>query len=313
MPGAAADAPRVLECAGGEEAAPLGPRGTTLEPVPTTDSSSSSPSTDVEPLASATVGSGPHRVAFLHGLMGRGRNFTGVANALADDFTLELVDLPDHGQSPWTDAVDYPGMADRVAEHLRAGLAADGPVHLLGHSMGGKVAMVLALRHPDLVERLVVVDISPRMSPSATDEFVHLLGTMLEMDLGAYSTRAEADAAMAEHVHDERVRGFLLQNLRREGGHFSWQPNVRMLFEHLEEVGRFPDPVVPEDPDRVFDHPVLWLGGEKSDYILDEDVPEMKALFPRVVRVMVRDASHWVHADQPEAFVSAVRTFLTAD
>ncbi|MBD4542804.1 alpha/beta fold hydrolase, partial [Xanthomonas citri pv. citri] len=88
------------------------------------------------------------------------------------------------------------------------GLAADGPVHLLGHSMGGKVAMVLALRHPDLVDRLIVEDISPRLSPQATDEFVHLLGTMLRMDLDAYDTRAEADAAMAEHVHDARVRGF---------------------------------------------------------------------------------------------------------
>nr|WP_255718824.1 alpha/beta fold hydrolase [Micrococcus sp. ACRRV] len=265
------------------------------------------------PLASTRIGEGSRRVAFLHGLMGRGRNFTGVATALADDFTVELIDLPDHGQSPWTDAVDYQDMADRVADHLRAGLAADGPVHLLGHSMGGKVAMVLALRHPELVERLVVVDISPRMSPSATGEFVHLLGTMLRMDLASYTSRAEADAAMAEHVHDARVRGFLLQNLRREDGHFAWQPNVRMLFEHLDEIGAFPDPVVPEDPDRVFDRPVLWLGGADSDYIRDGDAPEMKALFPRVVRVTVRGASHWVHADQPEAFVSAVRTFLTAD
>lgn len=263
-------------------------------------------------LASTRVGGGPRRVAFLHGLMGRGRNFTGIAKDLADDFTCELIDLPDHGQSPWTDRVDYQEIADRVAAHLRAGLAAEGPVHLVGHSMGGKVSMALALRHPDLVDRLVVVDIAPRMSESATDEFVHLLGTMRRMDLASYGSRAEADAAMAEHVHDARVRGFLLQNLRRESGRFSWQPNIDMLFEHLEEVGRFPDPVVPEDPERVFDRPVLWLGGADSDYIRDEDVPGMRALFPRVVRVTVRDASHWVHADQPEAFVTALRTFLTA-
>ena len=118
---------------------------------------------------------------------------------------------------------------------------------------------------------------------------------------------------MAEHVHDARVRGFLLQNLRRTAGHFAWQPNVAMLFEHLREIGSFPDPVVPEDPERVFDHPVLWLAGAESDYVQDEDVPRMKELFPRVVRVTVRDAGHWLHADQPEAFVSAVRTFLTAD
>ena len=265
------------------------------------------------PLASTRIGEGPRGVAFLHGLMGRGRNFTGPAKELGDDFTVELIDLPDHGASPWTDRVDYREIADRVAAHLRGGLAADGPVHLLGHSMGGKVAMVLALRHPELVDRLIVEDISPRLSPQATDEFVHLLGTMLRMDLDAYDSRAEADAAMAEHVHDARVRGFLLQNLRRAAGHFAWQPNVAMLFEHLREIGSFPDPVVPQDPARVFDHPVLWLAGAESDYVQDEDVPRMKELFPRVVRVTVRDAGHWLHADQPEAFVSAVRTFLTAD
>ena len=162
------------------------------------------------PLASTRIGEGSRRVAFLHGLRGRGRNVTGPAKELGDDFTVELIDLPDHGASPWTDRVDYREIADRVAAHLRAGLAADGPVHLLGHSMGGKVAMVLALRHPDLVDRLIVEDISPRVSPQATDEFVHLLGTMLRMDLDAYDSRAEADAAMAEHVHDARVRGALL-------------------------------------------------------------------------------------------------------
>ena len=283
-----------------------------LERVSTPDPSASAAPSDAA-LASDVIGDGPHRVAFLHGLMGRGRNFTGPAKTLADDFTVELLDLPDHGRSPWTDRVDYQEIADRVAEHLRAGLAADGPVHVLGHSMGGKVAMVLALRHPDLVDRLIVEDISPRLSPQATDELVHLLGTMLRMDLDSYESRAEADAAMAEHVHDARVRGFLLQNLRREGGRFAWQPNVAMLFEHLEAVGSFPDPAAPEDPDRVFDRPVLWLAGANSDYVRDEDVPRMKDLFPRVVRVTVRDAGHWLHADQPEAFVSAVRTFLTAD
>ncbi|MDY6054602.1 alpha/beta fold hydrolase [Micrococcus sp.] len=264
-------------------------------------------------LSSVTVGNGPRRVVFIHGLMGRGRNFTGVAKALGGEFSVHLVDLPDHGLSPWTDHVDYREIADRVAAHLRADFAADGPVHVLGHSMGGKVAMVLALRHPDLVDRLVVVDIAPRLSPNATGQFSHLLGTMLAMDLDSLQTRADADAAMAEQVPDERIRAFLLQNLRRDHGRFVWQANVEMLRENLAAVGAFPEPVVEEDPDRVFDHPVLWLGGADSDYIQDKDVPQMKAMFPRVVRVMVRGASHWVHADQPAAFVSAVEAFLTAE
>ncbi|MDO5634753.1 MAG: alpha/beta fold hydrolase [Micrococcus sp.] len=263
-------------------------------------------------LAATRVGDQPRRIAFLHGLMGRGRNFSGVAQALTDEFTVEMIDLPDHGQSEWTTGVDYQRLADEVAAHLRAGLADAGPVHLIGHSMGGKVAMALALRHPELIERLVVVDIAPRVSPSATGEFEHLLGTMLAMDLSALSTRAEADAVMARDVDDERVRGFLLQNLRREKGHFAWQPNVQMLRENLEEIGGFPDPVVEDDPQRTFERPVLWLGGANSSYIQDEDVPTMKALFPKVMRVTLRGAGHWVHADQPEAFVTALRTFLNA-
>ena len=265
-----------------------------------------------ESVTISTVGDGPVVVAFLHGLMGRGKNFTRFAKDLSAQCTSLLVDLPNHGTSGWTDEFSYEDMADTVAEALRA-KSGGRKIMLVGHSMGGKVAMVLALRHPDLVDRLIVEDISPRLSPQATDEFVHLLGTMLRMDLDSYESRAEADAVMAEHVHDARVRGFLLQNLRREGGRFAWQPNVAMLFEHLEAVGSFPDPAAPEDPDRVFDRPVLWLAGANSDYVRDEDVPRMKDLFPRVVRVTVRDAGHWLHADQPEAFVSAVRTFLTAD
>ncbi|WP_184242386.1 alpha/beta fold hydrolase [Micrococcus cohnii] len=264
-------------------------------------------------LASTRVGQGPARVAFIHGLMGRGRNFTGVAQALSEDFTIELIDMPDHGGSPWTDGVDYRRIADRVAEHLRSGLAADGPVHLLGHSMGGKVAMVLALRHPELVDRLVVVDISPRTAPMATGQFDHLLGSLLRMDLDALGTRAEADEVLARDVPDERIRGFLLQNLRRDAGAFTWQPNVRMLHANLAEIGGFPEPAFEDDPERTFDRPVLWLAGAESDYILDEDVPAMKALFPKVVKVSIRGAGHWVHADQPERFVAAVRTFLTAD
>ncbi len=257
-------------------------------------------------VSATTVGEGGARVVFLHGLFGQGRNFTQVAKALVPDFRSLLVDLPNHGRSAWTDAFDYTATADLVAAHLRAGFAADGPVHVVGHSMGGKVAMVLALRHPDLVDRLVVADIAPA-SGGSLGEFAHLLDSLAAIDLTTLTRRGEADERLAERVDDARVRGFLLQNLRAEGDGFRWQANLDLLRRDLPVIGDFPDV-----GDAVFDHPVLWVAGDRSDYVRPEHGPAMRRLFPRTTLVTLKGAGHWVHSEQPEAFVSALRTFLGA-
>ncbi len=138
---------------------------------------------DDAPLLHVTeVGDSGGRVVFLHGLFGQGRNFTQIAKALAPDLQSVLVDLPNHGRSAWTDDMDYEATAEIVAQALGERYADDGPFHLVGHSMGGKVAMVLALRHPELVERLVVVDIAPAVSEGAR-EFEHLLDSLAALDL----------------------------------------------------------------------------------------------------------------------------------
>ena len=259
-------------------------------------------------LATTEVGDGPVRVAFLHGLMGRGRNFLTVARALGDDFASLLVDLPNHGESMWTADWDYPGQADVVARQLRRDFAADGPIDLVGHSMGGKVAMLVALRHPDLVRRLVVIDMSPANTAHIGEDFDHLLGSLAKIDLDGLVDRNDADRQLAEHIPDPRVRGFLLQNLRRkpkgETG-WEWQPHTHLLRLFLPEMSDFPD-----TGDAEFDGPVLWIGGERSNYIRDEDVPRMRELFPHARRLTVKDAGHWVHADQPEVVVAALRRFL---
>lgn len=253
----------------------------------------------------AQLGDSGDRIAFLHGLFGQGKNFTSIAKSLMPQFQSLLVDLPNHGRSQWTPRVDYVDLADRVADFLRADFAAGGPIHLVGHSMGGKVAMVLALRHPDLVARLIVADIAPRHSEGA-GEFEHLLGALKTLDLTTLTRRSEADERLRPLIPDDAVRGFLLQNLRSGPDGFHWQANLDLLRDSLITIAGFP-PI-----DATFDHPVLWLAGQRSDYITPADRPEMQRLFPRLTTVVVKDAGHWLHADQPQAFSSALRVFLTA-
>lgn len=249
------------------------------------------------------------RLVFLHGLFGRGKNFATIGKALQPEFRSLLVDLPNHGRSAWTEDFDYVQMADAVAGHLRAGFAQDGPVDVLGHSMGGKVAMVLALRHPDLVRKLIVEDISPVGTGSGRSEFDHLLSALKDVDLGSVRSRADADTALQDRIPERGVRGFLLQNLTRTADGFVWEPNLDLLHGQLDTIMGFPADQV---EGQSFDGPVLWMGGEKSTYVKDEDEPVMEGYFPRTLRVTVKGATHWVHSDQPESFTAALRTFLLA-
>lgn len=255
-------------------------------------------------LHTLTVGAdldGVPTIAFLHGLFGQGKNFNGIAKALLPDVRSLLIDLPDHGRSPWTDTVDLESWADDVAATLRE--RATPPVHLVGHSLGGKVAMLLALRHPELIDRLVVVDISP--VPSRTvGQFEHLLGALATLDVATLSSRGEADGELAPLIPDATVRAFLLQNLHRDGDRWAWRANLASLRDSLDVIGGFPP------TDTTFDGPVLWVRGERSDYITDDDTEAMRALFPRAVAVTVKGAGHWVHSEKPDAFTATLRRFL---
>ncbi len=251
------------------------------------------------------LGESGTRVVFLHGLFGQGKNFSSIAKALQPEFASLLVDLPNHGRSGWTERFDYAHTADLVADVLREDVAADGPVHVVGHSMGGKVAMALALRHPELVDRLVVVDISP-VDSADMSEFEHLLGALATLDLDELTRRGEADEHLTELIGSRQVRGFLLQNLREhpEEG-WRWQANLELLRQELPIIGGFL-----EHTGEPFDRPVLWVGGSRSPYIQPEHAEVMRQLFPRTRQVTIKDAGHWVHSEQPEAFVSVLRAFL---
>ncbi len=257
--------------------------------------------------ASAVGAPGGTRTVFFHGLLGQGRNFNQVAKVLQPDLHSLLVDLPNHGRSAWMPSVDYCDVADVLANYLRTGFAREQPVDVVGHSMGGKVAMVLALRHPELVDRLVVVDIAPTVS-SETAEFEHLLGSLLRLDLSLLERRADADRLLKEAIPDDRVRGFLLQNLRADGSGFSWQANLVVLHAGLATLAGFPSPTILGAA--ASHHPVLWIAGSRSDHIRPEHDAVMRGLFPRTQAVEIEGAGHWVHSDQPSAFASDLKGFL---
>ena len=248
-----------------------------------------------------TMGETGPRLVFCHGLFGQGKNWTTIAKSFAADHRVVLVDMPEHGRSPWSDHFSYLEAADRVADLLRSG--GEDPVALVGHSMGGKIAMALALRHPALVERLCVVDISP-VDYHGTSDFTAYVAAMRGLDLAAITTRSDADAALA--VADDTVRGFLLQNLRREGDSWRWQMNLDVLGDSLDVIAGWPDELARSS----YDGPVLWVAGAESGYVKEEYAAAMAALFPHVRRVNVKNAGHWVHAAQPAVFSEVLRRFL---
>jgi len=242
-------------------------------------------------------------VAFCHGLFGQGKNWTTVAKALAEDHRVLLVDMPNHGRSDWQDRFDYADVADEVAGLF----SADDPVALVGHSMGGKAAMVLALRHPELVERLCVVDISP-VDYHGLSEFRGYIDAMQGLDLGALSRRSDADEALAAAVPNPTVRSFLLQNLRRDGDSWAWQPNLAVLGRDLAVLGGWPeDELAGTAP---YDGRVLWVAGQTSPYVREEYAAAMDRWFPQSRRVTVKNAGHWVHSEQPAVFLEVLRRFL---
>lgn len=261
-----------------------------------------------EALHTLSVGVEGPRVAYLHGLFGQGRNWMQVAKAVGGRAL--LIDLPDHGRSPWTDEFSYTSYADRVAETLRAAGGAD-QWTLVGHSLGGKVAMMVALRNPDLVQRLAVVDIAPK-DYGDLSRFEGYIHGMRDLPLAELTSRADAEERFAEVEPDAGVRAFLLQNLRRQGDGWTWQANLDLIAADADRggasrIGGFPEEAATLPP---YEGPVLWLKGGESRYIKPEDADPMRALFPKVRLVTVKGADHWVHSTQPEITITALRALI---
>ena len=240
-------------------------------------------------------------LVLLHGLFGQAQNFASVQKALAAQRRVIALDLRNHGQSPHDAAMDYTVMAADVAETLAA--LALPPVALLGHSMGGKVAMLLALTRPALLARLIVADIAPVTYDPAFRPYAE---AMLALPLTPGLTRREADAGLAVAVPNPGVRAFLLSNLSLTGEAPAWRNGLAEIAAALPVIEAVPD----FPPGAQFPGPVLALSGERSHYVTEDHRPLFRALFPAVRFGRVKGAGHWLHAEKPEGFVAAVAAFL---
>jgi len=241
-------------------------------------------------------------LAILHGLFGSGRNWATIAKRLGESRRVLALDLRNHGSSPWADDMGYAQMAEDVtAIFATQGIEA---TDLIGHSMGGRTAMVLALTRPQLVRKLVVVDIPPAASSRGHLSYVR---AMRGLDLGQVTRRKEADDLLAEAVPDVATRMFLLQNLvPEENRGLRWRINLAAIESAMDDLTDFPH----FGSDARFEGPTLFVTGAKSDYVRPEHRPEIERLFPNARTVEIADAGHWVHAEQPESFLDAVSTFL---
>jgi pimeloyl-ACP methyl ester carboxylesterase len=239
-------------------------------------------------------------MVLLHGLFGQSDNWFGVAPKLAEKFHVLMPDLRNHGHSPHHPEMDYPLMAADV-EKIFAAQKIEA-AHVIGHSMGGKVAMQFALDFPARVKKLVVVDMAPRAYERRHDK---IFAALLALDLAVFQTRQQIEDALASEISSLNLRRFLLKNLGRdEHGKFFWKMNLRGVAENYSRLGEV---LVGNNS---FDKPALFIRGGKSDYIGASDEAQILKIFSSAEIQTIAAANHWVHADAPEDFLRLVLNFL---
>lgn len=236
----------------------------------------------------------------VHGLFGSARNWGAIAKRISDSRAVVAVDMRNHAGSFWHEDHTYPALAADLA----AVIEAEGrPMDVMGHSMGGKAAMWLALTRPDLVNRLVVADIAPVAYGHSQN---HLIAAMRGLDLGGLDSRREADARLAETVKDPGVRAFLLQSLDLKAEPPCWRLNLDALERQMDLITGWPDTsgLTP------YTGPTLFLSGALSDYVTAEARPAIRALFPQARFAKLPGAGHWLHAEKPRDFEATLRVFF---
>ncbi len=241
----------------------------------------------------------------LHGLFGAKKNWGSLQKQFARRRPVVAADLRNHGESPWDDAMHYEAMAEDLAHLIETRLEGR-KAAVVGHSMGGKASMMLALERPDLVERLCVVDIAP--APTSSGGLTPYVEAMRDLDLSKAARRGDVDAMLKQAVPDPGIRAFLLTNLAVGADGLSWQPNLDVLAAEMPRIEDFPE----TDDHDPYEGPTLFIAGGKSDYIGPQHQAEIERLFPRAEIETIDGAGHWVHAEQPKAFMQMVEDFLEA-
>ncbi len=252
-------------------------------------------------LAYREYGSGPPLI-ILHGLFGSATNWGGIARRMAARHRALTIDLRNHGRSPHADTMGYRDMVDDLIAFMD-GHELDRAA-VLGHSLGGKAAMRLALEHPRRVERLTVVDIAPA---AYRRDYGGILDAMERLDLASITRRSDAEELLQPAIPDTAVRLFVLQNLVMGPEGYRWRLNLAALRRHMPEIVGFPT-AMPEGPYRG---ETLFVAGERSNYIIPAHHTLIHHYFPSARMATVADAGHWVHAERPEALLRALGGFLT--
>lgn len=246
------------------------------------------------------LGTNGKPVIILHGLFGALDNWLSFGKSLAEDHIVYLVDQRNHGKSPHSDIFTYEAMAEDLHEFIEDHNIQQ-PV-LIGHSMGGKTVMKYAVNYTDTFEKLIVIDIAPKAYPLHHQTILEGLNAIKPAEV---KSRQDADETLKQYVKETGVRQFLLKNLDRSSEGFEWKINLKGIEENIENVGEGLE-------DRLYTAtPALFIRGENSDYIRNEDSITIVALFSNAEIKTIENAGHWVHAEQPEKLLEMIKTFIT--